>query len=222
MAAAAAGAKKKTAEKPDQVGEWITRMDGMRKLKDTHELRHQHLFTTAARASLMNDEGAIDYERLESPEFRQKFHKEYVDNAWKLIAEQYDTIKKGGIPKKWWERDAILNHALNTTESDLMLDLQKEGSKFNLGMNQKRAAALGKKLDEIHAGSVLTPILSYLDDKKNRHQMYKRVGLEKLIGTKDEPDNASGALQTIQAHFQSPLGADAYQKILAQYLKKKK
>ena len=142
---------------PTPLDVFMEKSKAIRKITDTIALHHAQAYTTAAEAHLKDDEGRIDYGRLEDADIQKKFAENMRDF---YVGKAREYFKIGAETKLNEEQiEMLLSSYAGITYSELLRIIQQTGEGFTLeafrSVSDKFKKSIQDKL-EPHAASHIT------------------------------------------------------------------
>jgi hypothetical protein len=114
----------------------------LKKLLDTHEVEHSQAYTKAANELLKDEEGNIDYEKLEEVKTQDKFIDKMIGH---YISRAKQTFK-GFKPKDEIEEDMMLRAYGTHTRGQLSQLVRGYGKKYTIATHEEGRNKLVKEL----------------------------------------------------------------------------
>lgn len=114
-------------------------------LSDTKTVHHTKAYGDAAEKHLRDEDGLIDYEKLESPELRLKFADEIAD----LYRNRAQKLFKSGVkPEDEFESELLVNAMYGVTRAELRQIIGSEGKKYTLQSHLSAMERVQKEIDK--------------------------------------------------------------------------
>lgn len=134
----------KKEEVPKHIEKYHRLKKKLRRLLDTHRLEHSQAYVKAADELLKDEEGNIDYERLEDAKIQDRFVDKLVDHYLSKAKQAFKGIK----PKDELEEDMFLRAYGTHTRGQLSQIIRKHGKEYTIQTHEEGRDELVKKLNQ--------------------------------------------------------------------------